>query len=85
MHHSRAIHRFVSINLGNKPVPDKTTLLHFRHLMEKHNLGDQLLSLVNAYLAESGLKVNRGTLIGVTIRVIVIGPFISYLYLKKSY
>lgn len=78
MHNSRAMRRFVSINLGNEPVPDETTLLHFRHLMEKHNLGDQLLSLVNAYLAESGLKINRGTLIGAAIRAVVTDPFISY-------
>lgn len=35
--------------------------------MEKHNLGDRLFKLVNTYLAENGLKVNRGTIVDATI------------------
>ncbi len=54
MYDSRAMRQFVGIDLGKEPVPDETTILNFRHLMEKHNLGDHLFSLVNTYLAESG-------------------------------
>ena len=35
LYDSRAMRRFVSIDLGQAPVPDETTILHFRHLMEK--------------------------------------------------
>ena len=58
---------FVGIDLGNEPVPDETTICKFRHLMERHNLGDELFRLVNVYLAEDGMKVNRGTIVDATI------------------
>jgi len=35
--------------------------------MERHNLGDEMFRLVNVYLAKNGLKVNRGTILDVTI------------------
>jgi IS5 family transposase len=31
--------QFVGIDLGREPVPDETTLLNFRHLLERHGLG----------------------------------------------
>jgi len=67
LYDSRAMRQFVGIDLGKEPVPDETTILNFRHLMEAHNLGDQLFHLVNEYLVESGLKVNRGTIVDATI------------------
>jgi len=50
LYDSRAMRQFVDIVLGKEPVPDETTILKFRHLMEAHNLGDQLFHLVNDYL-----------------------------------
>ena len=67
LYDSRAMRQFVGIDLGKEPVPDETTICKFRHLMEKHNLGDELFRLVNVYLAENGLKVNRGTIVDATI------------------
>ena len=67
LYDSRAMRRFVGIDLGKEAVPDETTILKFRHLMEAHNLGDQLFHLVNEYLIENGLKVNRGTIVDATI------------------
>jgi len=67
LYDSRAMRQFVGIDLGKEPVPDETTILKFRHLMEKHNLGDELFRLVNEYLIENGLKVNRGTIVDATI------------------
>jgi IS5 family transposase len=46
LYDSRAMGRFAAIDLGNEPVPDETTICKFRHLMEHHNLGDQLFHLV---------------------------------------
>jgi len=63
----RAMHQFVGIDLGEEAAPDKTTICKFRHLMERHNLGDRLFYLVNEYLKENGLKVNRGTLVDASI------------------
>ena len=67
LYDSRAMRQFVGIDLGKEPVPDETTICKFRHLMERHNLGDELFRLVNVYLAENGLKINRGTIVDATI------------------
>lgn len=67
LYDSRALRQFVGIDLGREPVPDETTICKFRHLMEKHNLGDHLFHLVNQYLKENGLKVSRGTIVDASI------------------
>jgi len=46
MYDSRAIRRFVGIDLGHELAPDETTVCKFRHLLEAHNLGDQLFRLI---------------------------------------
>ena len=67
LYDSRAMRRFVGIDLGREPAPDETTVCKFRHLLEAHNLGDQLFALINAYLQENGLKVSTGTIVDATI------------------
>ena len=67
LYDSRSLRQFVGIDLGREPVPGETTICKFRHLMEKHNLGDQLFHLVNQYLQENGLKVSRGTIVDASI------------------
>jgi len=67
LYDSRAMRNFVGIDLGKEPVPDETTILKFRHLMEHYNLGDELFHQVNAYLSENGMSVNRGTIVDATI------------------
>jgi IS5 family transposase len=49
LYDSPAMRNFVGIDLGREPAPDETTICKFRHLMEEHNLGDQLFHLVNDY------------------------------------
>jgi len=67
LYDSRAMRRFVGIDLGREPAPDETTVCNFRHLLEAHNLGGQLFVLINAYLQENGLKVSTGTIVDATI------------------
>ena len=67
LYDSRSMRQFVGIDLGKEPVPDETTICKFRHLMERHNLGGELFQLVNVYLEENGLKLNRGTIVDATI------------------
>ena len=67
LYDSRAMRRFVGIDLGREPVPDETTICKFRHLMERHNLGDELFRLVNVYLQENGMKISRGTIVDASI------------------
>jgi len=67
LYDSRALRRFVGIDLGREPVPDETTVCKFRHLLEEHGLGGKLFKEVNEYLKERGLAVNRGTIVDATI------------------
>jgi len=57
----------VGIDLGREPVPDETTILNFRHLLERHDLARELFERVNAYLASRGLQVKGGTILDATI------------------
>ena len=67
LYDSRAMRRFVGIDLGEEPVPDETTICKFRHLMEGKNLGKALFEHVSVYLEENGMKVARGTIVDATI------------------
>lgn len=67
LYDSRAMRDFARIDLGNEPAPDETTILNFRHLMEKRDFGAELLRLVNVYLTENGLAISRGTIVDATI------------------
>lgn len=67
LYDSRSMRRFVGIDLGREPAPDETTICKFRHLLERHNLGDRLFALIAEYLQENGLKVSTGTIVDATI------------------
>lgn len=62
-----ALRRFVGIDLGRERVPDGTTLLKFRRLLEKHDLGAALFAKVGEVLQANGLKVGTGTIVDATI------------------
>jgi len=64
---STALRRFVGIDLGCERVPDATTLLHFRHLLDRHKLGQALFAKVGEVLQAQGLKVGTGTIVDATI------------------
>jgi len=67
LYDSRAMRDFVGVDLGQEAAPDESTILQFRHLMEKHSLGDGLFNAVNTYLEENGMKVTRGTIVDASI------------------
>ena len=58
---------FAQIDLGEERVPDATTMLKFRRLLETHDLGRAIFDRVNALLASRGLKVAGGTMVDATI------------------
>ena len=64
---SQAMRGFTGIDLGAEAVPDATTLLHFRHLLEEHALTARILAEVNALLGERQLLLRAGTLVDATI------------------
>lgn len=64
---STALRRFVGIDLGRERVPDATTLLKFRRLLEQHKLGEALFAKVGEVLQAQGLKIGTGTIVDATI------------------
>jgi IS5 family transposase len=64
---SVSLRRFVGIDLGRERVPDGTTLLKFRRLLNEHGLGKKLFAKVGEVLQSQGLKVGTGTIVDATI------------------
>src|SRR6266853_1430104 len=67
LYESPVLRRFVGIDLGRAPVPDESTILQFRHLLEKHELGGAMLNAVNQYLESRGIRITTGTIVDATI------------------
>lgn len=64
---SQAMREFVGIDLAREQVPDATTLLKFRRLLEQHELTKAIFEKVNEHLGERGLLMREGTLVDATI------------------
>jgi len=67
LYESPVVRRFVGVDLGVAPAPDETTVLRFRHLLEKHSLGGQMLDTVNEHLESKGIKIQTGTIVDASI------------------
>jgi IS5 family transposase len=67
LYESPVIRRFVGVDLGIAAAPDETTILRFRHLLEKHDLGGLMLEAVNVHLEAKGIKIQTGTIVDATI------------------
>jgi IS5 family transposase len=67
LYDSQALRGFAGIELGRDPVPDATTVLHFRHWLERHGLTQALFDEVAALLSERGLLMRQGTIVDATI------------------
>jgi transposase, IS5 family len=64
---SQALRSFMDIDLSCASVPDATTLMGFRHLLEAHALTQAMLVEINAMLIERGLLMSQGTLVDATL------------------
>lgn len=64
---SAVMRQFVGIDLGQEPVPDETTVCKFRHLLEQHQLGGEMLETVNLHLQKKGVRITTGTIVDATI------------------
>ena len=58
---------FAKLDPGAMRLPDESTILRFRHLLEEHNLSVQLLATINATLATKGLMIKTGTVVDATL------------------
>jgi IS5 family transposase len=61
-----SMRRFAALSLPG-PIPDETTILNFRHLLETNDVAPEILSRVNAYLRRKGLMLKRGSIVDATI------------------
>jgi len=64
---SQALRNFMGIDLSRQSVPDATTLMGFRHLLEANDLTKAMLVEVNVMLMERGLLMTKGTLVDATL------------------
>ena len=57
-----SVRRFVGLRISGA-LPDETTILYFRHLLETHGLGETLFEEINAHLASLGHRLSKGTIV----------------------
>jgi IS5 family transposase len=67
LYDSASLRQFAGIDLGGEPVPDETTVCKFRHLLEEHHLGEEILGTVNLHLQAKGVRITTGTMVDATI------------------
>lgn len=59
--------QFAGLDLGSRGVPDESTLLRFRHLLEEHKLAAKMLLVINTTLAAQGLMLKTGSVVDATL------------------
>lgn len=59
--------KFLGIDLLSQHIPDETTILNFRHLLEEHKLQERFFEAVNELLTSKGLLMREGTIVDATI------------------
>jgi len=61
-----SLRAFARLSLS-EPIPDETTILNFRHLLEENDLAEDILAAVNKHLARKGLLLKKGSIVDATI------------------
>jgi len=67
LYDSESMRRFVGLELSEDAIPDETTILRFRHLLEQHRLTERLFDTVRGLLEAKGLLLKAGTIVDATI------------------
>ncbi len=67
LHDMPVFREFAKLGDGVARLPDETTILRFRHLLEKHDLATDMLRVVNDILQAKGLMMNKGTVVDATL------------------
>ena len=67
LYDSESLRRFAGIDLEADAIPDETTILNFRHLLERYGLTEEIFERTKRYLSEKGLFVREGTIVDATI------------------
>ena len=66
LYEAESVRRFVGLSLS-EALPDETTILNFRHLLERHELGKALFDEINAHLESQGLRLREGSIVDASI------------------
>ena len=66
LYEAESVRSFAGLRLS-EPIPDESTILHFRHLLERHQLGQGLFEEIKDYLQEQGVRLREGTIVDATI------------------
>ena len=66
LYEAESVRRFAGLRLS-EPIPDESTILHFRHLLERHQLGQGLFEEIKGHLEEQGVRLREGTIVDATI------------------
>ena len=66
LHEMRMFREFAGVTLGQR-LPDESTILRFRHLLEKYKLADQILTVVNELQQRRGLMLKASTMVDFTV------------------
>ena len=66
LYEAESVRRFVGLSLA-EALPDETTILNFRHLLERHELGKGLFEDINAHVESRGLRLQGGTVVDTSI------------------
>ncbi len=64
---SESMRRFAGVELGEDTIPDETTILRFRHLLERHALTEAIFAEIRTLLEEKRLLLKAGTIVDATI------------------
>jgi len=64
---SESMRRFARVELGDDKIPDESTILRFRHLLEKHRLTEAIFEAVKDLLADRQMMLRAGTIVDATI------------------
>lgn len=67
LHDMPVFREFAKLGDGMARLPDETTILRFRHLLEKHDLATDMLRVVNDILQAKGLMMKKGTVVDATL------------------
>jgi len=65
LYETAILRQFVGLNLDR--IPDETTILNFRRLLEKHELAAGSLAVINGYLGDRSLSLRQGTIVDATL------------------
>lgn len=67
LYDSESMRRFVRLELSEDKIPDETSILNFRHMLEEHELTKAMFDRIRGLMADKGLLLRSGTIVDATI------------------